>query len=200
RRNGPGQVHRNRLLAVDTTTIDRIPVTTPARTLIDVGSICPREVVEEALDDALRRGMVSIPRVRWRIAEIGENGRRRGISVMRSLVDARDMPGVPQSVFETRLLRTLERAGLPRPALQHHVRDGTRLIAVVDFAFPAELVAIEADGYKWHSGRAHWEHDRTRRNRLTPLGWRVVHIMWSDLLHQPQAVIDSIRRTLEASR
>ncbi|MGZ4126679.1 MAG: endonuclease domain-containing protein [Actinomycetota bacterium] len=140
--------------------------------------------------------MVSIPRVRWRIAEIGENGRRRGISVMRSLVDAREGRSVPRSVFETRLLRALEQAGMPRPEIQYPVRDGAHLVAVVDFAFPSDLVAIEADGYRWHSGRARFQNDRARRNRLTTLGWRVIHVTWQDLLEQPRAVVEVIRRTL----
>ena len=38
------------------------------------------------------------------------------------------------------------RGGLPKPELQHEVRDGHRLVAIVDFAFPALKIAIEADG------------------------------------------------------
>jgi hypothetical protein len=195
RGQGPGIVHRNLLLAVDRTAINGIPVTTTARTLIDIATVSPREAVEEALDDALRRRMVSLARLRWRFEEIGRKG-RPGVAMMRALLDARMTAAVPQSVFETRLLRTIERSGLPRPVLQYPVRDGSRLVAVVDFAFPTELIAIEADGYRWHSGRARWEHDLKRRNRMTALGWRVIHVTWTELLQQPQSVIDSISGAL----
>lgn len=70
-------------------------------------------------------------------------------------------------------------------------------MGVVDFAFPASCLAIEADGYRWHSGRVHWEHDRERRNRLTLAGWRVIHVTWSDLSRRPEAVIETVRRALE---
>jgi very-short-patch-repair endonuclease len=193
RRKGPGVVHRSLLLPVDVTRVDGIPVTTPARTLIDIASVCDEEVVEEALDDALRRGLVSIPRLRWRLDQMG---RRPGVVMMRALLDARAGSSVPQSVFETRLLRALRRAGLPEPVAQHEIRRGGRLVAVVDFAYPRERLAIEADGYRWHSGRAQWEHDRSRRNDLTLLGWRVVHVTWPDLSRREQAVIESVQEAL----
>ncbi|MGZ4105520.1 MAG: DUF559 domain-containing protein [Actinomycetota bacterium] len=197
-RRAPGVVHRNALSSVDLTAVDGIPVTTPARTLIDIASVSPRDVVEEALDDALRRGLVSISRVRWRLDALG--GGRCGVAFMRALLDDRDpAASVPQSGFERRLLRILKRAGFPDPVLQHRVRDGGRLIAVVDFAYPRHRLAIEADGYRWHSGKARWQHDRERGNDLTLLGWRVIHVTWDDLTNRCDAVVDSIRAAIMTS-
>jgi very-short-patch-repair endonuclease len=164
--------------------------------LIDVAAVAPSDAVEEALDDALRRGMVSIPRMRWRLSEVAGGGGRHGIALIRALLEAREEIGVPQSVLETKMLRTLKHARLPRPVLQHQVRDGNRTIAVVDFAFPSQLVAVETDGYRWHSGRVRWQNDRTRRNQLTALGWKIIHVTWDELRDQPKAVTENIRRTL----
>lgn len=167
RRLGPGTVYRNALSSAELTTLDAIPVTTPARTLFDLASIAPSDVVEEAVDDALRRGLVSMARLRWSLARYSKT-RRSGTAVMRAIIDARGqaMP-IPQSVFETRLLRFISRSDLPSPRRQHPVRRGGRLIAVLDFAYPEAQLGIEADGYRWHSGRARWEHDLLRRNQLT---------------------------------
>lgn len=184
----------------DITVVDAIPVTTVARTLIDLASVASRETLEEALDDALRRRLVSLPRLRWRLSELSRCG-RPGIVAISSLLGARDpSSAVPRSVFETRLLRVLKAAGLPAPTLQHQVRDDRRVIAVVDFAFPAARLAIEADGYRWHSGRARWEHDLARRNALTSLGWRVLHITWTDLTTNPTAMIHRIETALGSHR
>jgi very-short-patch-repair endonuclease len=191
-------VHRNALSPGEFETLDAIPVTSPARTLLDAASVAPRDVVEEALDEALRRRLVSMPRLRWGL-EQWERSRRPGVAIMRALMEARDpAASVPQSVFETRLLRTMKQAALPRPVRQHQVRIGGQLVAVLDFAFPDARLGIEADGYRWHSGRIRWEHDRARRNRLTLLGWRIIHVIWSDLTDRPQAVIHSIRSALTA--
>lgn len=189
--------HRLPMLPIaDISLVEEIPVTAVARTLIDIAAIAAPDILEEAMDDALRRGLVSLPRLRWRLSELGRSG-RPGIVVMRALLAARESSSaVPGSVFETRLLRILLEAGIPKPTLQHPIRDGRRTVAVVDFAFPAAQLAIEADGYRWHSGRARWEHDLARRNILTSLGWRVVHITWTDLTSNSPEMINRIRRVL----
>jgi hypothetical protein len=92
----------------------------------------------------------------------------------------------------------LRRSGFREPALQHEVRSGGRLVAVVDFAYPELRLAIEADGYRWHSGRARWQHDRRRSNELTLLGWRIIHVTWDELSGRREALIDSIRNAMAA--
>jgi predicted transcriptional regulator of viral defense system len=189
-RKEPGVIiHRTALSAVDRTIIAGIPVTTPARTLIDLASCASADAVEEALDDALRRKLVSLSRMRWRLDALTQRG-RPGIVTMRRLLDAREpAKPVPQSVLETRMLRVLMRAGLPKPALQHEIRDRGRLVAIVDFAYPDVRLAIEADGYRWHTGRARWRTDLQRRNRMTALGWRIVHVTWDDLERAPDELL-----------
>jgi hypothetical protein len=190
-------VHRTAPLPrVDVTVVNGMPATSVARTLIDLASVVPDDLLEEALDDALRRKLVSLPRLRWRIAELAGKG-RPGIALIRSLVEARGGgDAVPGSVFETRLLRLLMKGGLPMPALQHEIRSGRRLIAIVDFAFPEARLAVEADGYRCHSGRARWEHDLARRNALTSMGWRVLHVTWNDLTRRGSATLEGIEAAL----
>src|SRR5207245_4356318 len=109
-------VHRPRSWSsVDLTVVDGIPVTTAARTLIDLAGIVDADVLEEALDDALRRGLVTVRRLRWRMAEVGA---RR---VLTDFVDARAGGRVTESTLETRFLRALRKAGLPKPIAQHRI-------------------------------------------------------------------------------
>lgn len=191
-----GVVHHARLTALEVTTLDGFRVTTPARTLLDLAAVAPRDRVEEAFDDALRRGLVSIARLRRHLNQEEAWRRRRGARVLREILLSREGGSVPESVFETRLLRLLRRSCLPDPIRQHEVRSSGRLIARPDFAWPDLLVAVEADGYRWHSGRKKWERDRERRNALTLLGWRIVHVTWTDLAHRPQHLAASIRAAL----
>lgn len=189
-------VHQVRdLEQVDVTIIDAIPVTSCTRTLIDLASVVSADTLEEALDEVLRRRLTSLSRLRWRIAQLRRRG-RPGIGVLRQLVEARaGGPGL-DSVLETRLLRLLRRAGLPTPACQYEIRDRGRLLARVDFAYPQARLAIEVDGYRWHSGRARWERDLGRRNALTALGWRVIHVTSSDLEHRPDRIVRMIAQVL----
>ena len=70
------------------------------------------------------------------------------------------------------------------------------MVARVDYAYPEARLAIEADGYRWHSGRVRWEQDRARLNELTLLGWRIIHVTWSELIRNPEAVVARIRTAL----
>lgn len=191
---GPGIVHRNNLPPVDLTEVEGIPVTTAARTLIDIAPIVSRDALEEALDDGLRRGVFSIPRLRWRLDELG---RRRGAAVLRNILDERaPQEKLLQSVLERRVLRLIRRAGLPEPVLQYKVRYRGRLIAIVDFAYPDTKLAIEADGEPWHSGHFREGRDRTRANRLTAMGWRLIRVTSEDLKRRPESIGEAIRRAL----
>lgn len=195
RRQVPGIVHRPRdVLPSDLTRVGAIPVTTVTRTLIDLASIVEREILEEAIDDVLRRRLTTASRVRARAAKARTS---KGLGVLRSLLDERDPRiSVPQSVFETRLFRLLRMSRLDIPVTQFEIRNGRHLVAVVDFAYPEQHIAIEADGFRWHSGKAQWERDLRRRNALTKLGWSVMHVTWRELHEEPNGVVDAVRTML----
>lgn len=175
--------HPMSLDAADVTVKHGIHVTTPGRTLLDLAAVLDRPTLEEALDDATRTKLVSLARLRWMA---NESDGRPGIVALRALLDARDHPAAsPQSVLERKLLRLVRAHGLPEPAVQHEIRERGRLIAIVDLAYRSPRVAIEADSYRWHSGRDRWEHDLARRNALTARGWRVIHVTWDDVTRRP---------------
>jgi very-short-patch-repair endonuclease len=195
-RRHPAKMHVAMALPpADVTALDSIPVTTPERTLIDVASCVPADVVEEALDDALRRRLVSLPKLRWRLAELGGRGRVGGRALAR-LVEARADPrSVPMSVFETRLFRVLRRARLPIPVAQYEVLTHSGK-AVFDFAYADEKVAVEADGFRWHSSRRRWDHDRERGNAVAMLGWTVIRVTWPQLHQRPEEIVGAVRAVL----
>lgn len=195
-RKVPGHViHRPRSLPDhDVTRLDGVPITAPARTLLDVAAFTPIEAMQEALDDALRRKLVTIPWLTWLVHQSAASG-RAGISSMRTLLG---LPGagVPESVFERRLLRAVVNAGLPAPIPQYEVRAEGRLVARVDLAYPARRLAIEAAGFRWHSLRSDVERDAQRQSALAALGWRVIRITWSQLHDRPDHVTHVIREAL----
>src|SRR6266536_5422613 len=104
-------------------------------------------------------------------------GDRPGAHVLRELIGQRGGDWTPQASFlESSVRRLLKQAGLPDPAPQWEVRERGRLLARVDLAYPETKVAIEADGYRFHSGRLAWHRDLARRNTLTSRGWQVLHV------------------------
>ena len=68
----------------------------------------------------------------------------------------------------------------------------------VDVAFPGQKVAIEADGWAFHSDREAFQDDRERQNNIALLGWQVLRFTWLDLTEYPQRVIAEIRFAMSA--
>jgi very-short-patch-repair endonuclease len=63
----------------------------------------------------------------------------------------------------------------------------------VDVAFPEQKVAIETDGWAYHSSQEDFQNDRERQNKITLLGWQVLRFTWLDLVEYPQRVLAEIR-------
>lgn len=90
---------------------------------------------------------------------------------------------------ERKAVALLRRAGLRGWVLNHPVQG-----YLVDIAFPAVRVAIEIDGWAWHSGVDRFRRDRVRQIALVLAGWTVLRFTWHDLVHRPDAVVAEIRR------
>jgi very-short-patch-repair endonuclease len=193
-------VHRTRdLPRQDVGALHGIPVTSPARTLIDLASVLDEETLETALDNTLVRGLTSLSRLNRRLGHFGDR-RQRGLGILKQLVAARDPRAAPpESVLETRLMRLIRRAGLPPPVTQFQVLDRGRVVARLDFAYPQAKVGIEADGYRYHAGKQRWQLDLHKRNALSALGWRLIVVTWEDLIQRPSQTMERIRQTLGRS-
>jgi very-short-patch-repair endonuclease len=63
----------------------------------------------------------------------------------------------------------------------------------IDVAFGGDKVAIETDGWAFHSSQEDFQKDRERQNKLILLGWRVLRFTWLDLVEYPQRVLAEIR-------
>jgi very-short-patch-repair endonuclease len=190
-------VHRSTVFdRTEITTISNIPTTTATRTLLDLGAVVESDKLELALEDALRRGLTSVARLKWFLDVHAQHG-RRGIGLMRRLLAEKERrASITESGFEMRLFQELRRARLPLPVPQYSVTEAGRTIARVDFAYPQQRLALEAVSYKWHSARGAWKRDQTRWNELVARGWRIVNVTWDELRDRPHVVIALIRDAL----
>jgi hypothetical protein len=180
-------IHESYFLTdLDVTYIDRIPVTRPARLLCDLALLVERgelrlHTYELAIQEAIRRNLVDIPRL-WREWERLGGVRRPG---GRTVADAlnRYIPPLrnPDTRPEARLLQILRAAGLPEPVPQFRVALSRTRIARLDFAWPDEKLYCEFDPYKWHGGRDRYMYGATRRLRLEMLGWHGVPVTDDEL-------------------
>lgn len=190
---------RMALAAIDVTRQRDIPVTTPARTLLDLGVVVPFSVFEAAAERALLRGLVTVPRLREVHERLGGRG-RPGSAAMRAFLEERGEATAPtESPLELELVRLLRLHGLPPARRQLQIRTLRGGMVRLDLAYPEQKLGIEADGRLWHSGRADFQRDRTRGNALLQLGWRILRFTWDDVRQRPETVVADISRAL-ASR
>src|SRR5688572_18937929 len=106
--------------------------------------------------------------------------------------------GLAESPQETRLRLVLLASALPPPVAQHTVRDvDGRFVARVDFAWPEQRLAVEYQG-AWHGQLQNVVRDRTRLNRLTAAGWRVVFVTAADM-RRPAQLLTRIAAALATS-
>jgi len=171
-------------------------VTTVERTLCDLGAVMDLDGVRECCDRALRRRLTHPDRLVRRFLQLGGRGRPGSASIRTVLseVDADVM--LLESDLESMLLRLIEAAGLPRPALQHRVEVGGHRYRL-DMAYPELHIAIEADGFAVHGGRRAFEDDHERRTALTVAGWQVLEFTWRQVCSRPDWVVRQVREALD---
>ncbi len=74
---------------------------------------------------------------------------------------------------ERNVLRALAGAGVALPVQQFRVRLGHRTY-VLDYAYPAERIALEFDGWDVHGTHSAFHRDRERSRALAAAGWRLL--------------------------
>ncbi len=168
------RLHRSGLLVERDVTVRRaIPLTTPERTIVDLSSRLSVKQLGRMADDALRRRITTL----WRIRATAERLPRapgRSPKKLAEMLDRR-LPGVEEreSLLEDFVFDALRRFGLPLPVCQYEVvvKGVPRRI---DCCYPDDWLALEALGFEFHGWRARWDDDVLRGNDLQLAGFRVL--------------------------
>jgi very-short-patch-repair endonuclease len=169
--------------------INGVPVTTPARTALDLGCWHPIDDAVAAIDDLLRATDCKVDEVRL-LAERYPG--RRGILSARNAIRLADAGA--QSPRETWLRLLLTRAGLPRPQTQIPVSDEFGEVTYyLDMGWEEVKVAVEYDGEQHRRDRRQYTWDIRRRETLERLGWTVIRVVAGD---RPAEIVSRVRAAL----
>lgn len=176
---GPGVVvHRSPLDESDRVMRDGVPVTTVARTLVDLAEVLTETQLADAVHEAEVQRRFDLTEVE--AAQARAPGRRGRGKLNRVLADWRPRP-FTRTEAERLFLALCKRHGLPRPGVNTWVGEQE-----VDFAWPDHDLAVEVDGGATHLTRRAFEEDRRRDRRLAVKGIQVLRVTWRDL-HENQA-------------
>ena len=153
------------LTAADITTVDNIPVTTVARTALDLAAVLPRRPVERALDQA---EILKVFDLRALHDQLDRNPHHPGAPILKAIL-ATHTAGttVTWSDLEELCLEVTRAAGVDQPELNAWVDPGDGEPPIrPDFVWRAQRVTVEADGFGVHKTRWAFENDRRRDQRL----------------------------------
>ena len=176
------------------TVVDHIPVTTPARTLLDLSLRMRPHKLEDLCDDLLRRRIMSVTSFHALVSELPESGGPAGWAVLRRLAAARGPEYVPTgSKLERRFEEILEGAGELRFERQVDLGDDEGWIGRVDFADRNLKVVVEVQSETFHSSLSDRRRDAERFRRLRAAGWIVVEVTEDEIFRRPQLVLERVR-------
>jgi very-short-patch-repair endonuclease len=170
------RVHRTHLDRSDTTRHHGIPITTPARTLLDLAAVLTQPQLDRAVEQAQILRLVrptTLP---------PHPALQRAIQVD---------PSLTRSEAEARLLALIRAADLPTPQTNVRVHGHE-----VDFYWPQHRLVVEVDGYAYHATRNAFERDRLRDTHLQARGIQVGRITWHQIARTPEALIARLAATI----
>jgi very-short-patch-repair endonuclease len=164
-----------------------IPVTTVARTLVDIAGDTPADELAQACHEAGVKYRTT-PRdvdavlARW----LGAPGARKLRRIMSG--DER----VTLSKLESGFLRRLRQARLPLPRTNRPA--GGRF---VDCRWPDYRLTVELDSYRFHNSRRSWEQDRRREREAYARGDQFRRYTWTDVSENPELMLAELQALLQ---
>lgn len=183
-------VHRTvRLEPPDVLHRDRLRMTSPARTVLDLAAHLERRALGWMIEDAVARSILTTGDVRDVLAR--HRGRRGAALLRDALNELSGPPAFTRSEAERRLHDLIRHAGLPRPRANVLVGGWS-----VDAHWPASRLVVEVDGFAHHGGRAAFERDRRKDAALQAAGFRVARLSWRQITGEPLAVAALLARLL----
>jgi very-short-patch-repair endonuclease len=187
----PGvQIHRVRSLASDDVTHHRgIPITTVARTLVDLADVLELHALERAVHESEVLRLLDMRAVDDTLTRA--NG-RRGVTPLRAAL-AEPPVGPTRSALEDRFLALVRSAALPLRRLNSSIALGDRRFEV-DCLWPSERVVVELDGEDVHLTRRAFQSDRVKDLALAADGYVVVRLTWQQVTRAGNRVVDQLSR------
>lgn len=173
-----------------------IPLTTPARTIHDLGAVVDEAVVRRAGRDGIRKQLVTIPQMEAQLDRWGGPG-KGGTTALRRVLETFDHEEfVLHSDLEAKLRAILATIRIKeRYVWQPRVRLIDRSVVHPDLLFPRRRLVIEALGHEFHSARPDFDRDHRRWNAMLASGYRVLFFLAADA-ERPTNFVSCLERLL----
>lgn len=165
---------------------ERIPVTSPVQTLIDLATRHGRASVERSINEADKLGLVRTDDLR---RALDDHAGERGVARLRDILDQRTFR-YTRSQLERAFLPLVRQAGLPLPRTSVYVTGHE-----VDFHFPELGLVVETDGLTYHRTPAEQAKDHERDQDHVAAGLTPLRFTHAQIKYEPDRVVGVLRAT-----
>lgn len=175
--------------------IDGIPVTSPALTMLHLAATVSESRLGRAIDKAWSLRILSGRDLFDLDTELAQRG-RNGIVALRKAAEERGIDWVPpESNLESRFMSLVDPLG--KNGFRRQVRIvGEGWSARVDFMHDDSKTIFEVQSERYHSSLTDRQADARRISRLKALGYQVVEIWDNEIFHQPDEVLRRVHRAI----
>ena len=193
KRRGTVRIHRSEtLIDADRTLEQKIPVTSVARTALDLAAVLRFRSLRRVVRRSEELEVFDLTDFQ---SVLARNRGHRGAFHLQRAIEIYEPPRFTRSELERELLRLLERVGVPAPSTAFNVA-GFEL----DLYWPELCFAVELDVYATHGGHESFEEDRRRDEDVKLAGVELTRVTGRRLEREPRQVVDRIRRLLDQRR
>jgi very-short-patch-repair endonuclease len=190
----PGiEIHHSAVLhPQDVTAVEGIPVTSVARTLVDLAQVLAPDGLAKALREAEHLRTVDVHELHDLMVRT-RNRPGPGHAALRAVLREHRRRGtqLTRSVLEDRFLSLCDRRGLPRPRTNFHIGAHE-----VDMCWPVHRLAVELDGWARHRDRHAFQRDREKGKAITATGHRLLRFTHDDVVRRPAQTVATINEFL----
>jgi hypothetical protein len=185
------------LVATHRTQWRQLPVSTPARSVVELGAVCSTATVGRVADDLVRMGRTSYGAIAAVLAAVARPGKPGVLEVGTMLQERADGYVPPGSELERSLFATLDAGGLPPPTRQLPLPGRGSVAGIADAGYVDAKIILEADGRRWHARVAAAKVDRARDAQVARAGWVPLRFVHEQIVGDPAgvcAVVDETRQ------
>jgi len=186
RRHGNVLAYRSETLEDNVTALNRVPITTPGRTLVDLAARASPEALAKMVREALRLRHATIADLE---AALALNAGRRGVlRLAEILARLSDLPlHRARSDAESRALEVISAAGHAVPHLNRRIAGEE-----ADLCWPRERLIVEIDGRGFHLDPAE---DLRKQRAWEGDGWTVRRLGAQEVFDAPERLLALVPRS-----
>lgn len=178
-----------RLRAEDATIVDAIPVTSVARTYLDLAELVTPGRLIDLLEAGQRQNKLDVAAIDAAVAR--NPGRHGSKPLQAAIAELADDPPLLQSHLERAFRALIRDHGLPQPQYNVYVEG-----ELVDAVWPDHRLVVEVDGWNYHRTKRSFTNDRRRDRTLLRAHWRAARFTGDEVRYEGDGVAAELSELL----